>query len=921
MPRPARFLQCLFTTLLLSADMNAGLIPQRPRCDYRENPVGIDSATPRLDWWLQSSDPSARGQGQTAWQILAASSPTLLESGRGDLWDSGKVASGNTTQIPYAGLPPQSHQTVWWKVRAWDAADRPGDWSPPAQWTMGVLRPEDWAGAAWIGAPDDSAPDLAKAKPKFETVLLRREFEVKPGLKRALAHVCGLGQYELSLNGAKIGQDLLTPGWTKYEKTCLYDSYDITRDLRPGPNAAGLFLGNGMYLVHGGRFAGNTKMTWAYRPLQAVALVRLEYHDGSVQTLVTDDTWRCASGPITFSSIYGGEDFDARLEPPGWNRPGFDDRTWEAARLLPGPGGRLQGLSHAAPPIRAVEKLTPVSSRQLKPGTTVHDLGQNASVMVKLRVQGPPGARVRVHPGELTKPDGALHDEFYKGQPLWWQYTTRGVGEETYEARFFYCGARYLQVDLLPDERGETPRLLALEAAVIRANATPVGEFSCADEVFNRTWRMIRSTQANNMVSILTDCPTREKRGWLEQTHLDGPALRYNWDMSLAFTKLANDMRDSQRQDGLVPTTAPHYSHWNRPFADSAEWSSACILVPWQQYEFEGDTAILSASYDMMKRYQRYLREQADKNGLIPYGIGDWMNVAPGGPYDQSLTPIPLTTTAFYLEDTRLLSRIARLLGKAWESEEFARQAEEIREDFNRAFHDLAAGYGQEKKRGSQCSNALALAMDIAPADSRPALFTSLAAGVEKNGLTVGYVGHRYLLRALTEGGRPDLVHAMHTRADKPGYARLVQAGKTSLTENWNGTDSQNHFALGHINEWFFRDLAGIQSAPDGPGFRKILIKPAIPRDLAWVQAQYDSISGPIHSAWKREGTRFQLDVTLPANTTATLHLPTDNPASIHESGAPLKTAPGIQFLRHEGKVALLQIGSGTYRFESELTF
>jgi len=898
----------------------AGLLPTRLRCEYRIDPLGIDCTNPRLDWILQTNDPSARKLGQIAYQVLAASSPERLAKDDGDLWDSGKVSSDRMSQNPFAGKTLVSHQTVWWKVRVWSEGNAPSLWSNVAQWTMGVLKAEDWNGAQWLGAPDDGTqPDLTGPRKTYETILLRRQFTVKPNLKRALVHVCGLGQYEMTVNGSKVTKDVLTPGWSQYEETCLYDTYDITSLLHTGNNAEGLFLGNGMYLVHEGvRFAGNTRMTWAYRPIKAVALIRLEYADGTVENVVTDEQWRCRSGPITFSSIYGGEDYDARLEPDGWDQPAFQDRTWAKPQVLEGPGGRLKGLSCSAPPIRTFEKFAPVHSTEIKPGVTVYDLGQNAALMLHMKVAGTPGSMVRVIPGELLAKDGSVDKHIFMEKDVWWQYTLKGHGDEDYFSKFFYVGARYLQVELIPASRNSAlPNVELLEGAVIRADANPVGQFACSNDLFNRIFMLVRWAQQNNMVSVMTDCPTREKRGWLEEDHLNGPALRYNWDMATLFSKTANDMRDAQRADGLVPTTVPHYSHWNRPFADSPEWSSACVLVPWQQYQFEGDIEILARSYPMMKRYLDFLNHES-KDNLITYGLGDWMEIKPRGT-TQPLTPIALSATAFYHEDASLLSSIATILDKPAEAISFAKQDDVIRESFNNTFFDSTTNnYGSEGSLGSQCSNSMALVMGLAKTPNDQALLANIVSDVQAHGLTAGDVGYRYLLRALAHGGRSDVIYALNNQSDKPGYGYQLKLGKTSLTESWDGGQSQNHFMLGQIIEWFYHDLAGIQPDPEGPGFKKFIIKPAIVGDLTWVQASYDSISGRIVSEWQRKGKTLELHIIIPVNTTAIVFVPTLDSQFVKEGGHPTDMRDGITFLRMEGSYAVYGVGSGDYTFQSK---
>jgi alpha-L-rhamnosidase len=882
------------------------------RCEYVENPLGVDVPSPRLFWKLKST---TRGQRQTAYQILVTSSAGALAKNQGDLWDSGKVASDETIQIPYRGRPLKSSQQVFWKVCVWPARRSLGEggdtdgktsaWSEPACWTMGLLKEADWQ-AKWIAANTST-----------QTVLLRREFVVKPELKRAIAHVCGLGQYEVSLNGRKVGDDLLTPGWTKYDKTCLYDTYDITAMLREGRNAVGLFLGNGMYNVTGGRY---TKFKGSFGPLKVIGQVRLEYADGTTDVIGTDDRWRTNPGPITFSCIYGGEDYDARLEPRGWNDPGFDDSKWDAAQVVNGPGGKLKGLSCAAPPIRAFDVLRPVKVTPLKSGVTVYDLGQNVSLMPRIRVKGPAGTVVRIIPAELLQADGTV-DRGSSGhnRPAYWQYTLAGSDGESWFPKFFYHGCRYLQVECTPaSEGGELPVVESLEGVVVHSSSTPVGEFSCSNELFNRIHALVRWAQRSNMMSVLTDCPHRERLGWLEQYHLNGPSLRYEFDLAQLFTKGMNDMADSQLANGLVPDIAPEYTVFQEGFRDSPEWGSAFVLAPWQQYEWTGDVELLRRHYDGMKRYAAYLGSQAT-NHIVSYGLGDWYDIGQNRPGRAQLTPVPLTATAFYYYDTRILARTAALLGHAGEARKYGKLAARIRTAFNQTFFNPT---NNQYATGSQCANAIPLVMNMVEPANRTAVVNAIVADVQKRGnaITAGDVGYRYLLRALAEGGRSDVIFDMNNQSDKPGYGYQLKMGATSLTEAWDADrrSSQNHFMLGQINEWFYHDLAGIGCDPDGPGFKKIIIKPQPVGDLTWAKASYDSVRGPIVSDWKRDGGKFTLNVTIPANTTATVYVPAKNKASVTEGGKPLDKAEGVKFLRMEKDRAVFAVQAGRYSFVSD---
>jgi alpha-L-rhamnosidase len=893
------------------------LCPDQLCCEGRANPLGIDSGAPRLSWVLKAGAPNARGLRQTAYQILVATTPAFLAKDRGDIWDSGKIDSDATSQITFKGMPLTSSQRVFWKVRVWDQAGQSSAWSAPALWTMGVLNSSDWGMAKWIGAPDGAPVNIKGPKAKYETVLLRREFVVKPGLRRALAHVCGLGQYEMTLNGAKVGDDLFTPGWTKYDKTCLYDTRDITAQLRAGKNATGLFLDNGMYLSHKGRYIKENG--WSFGPLQAIASIRLEYSDGSVETLVTDDKWRAASGPITFSSPYGGEDYNAQLEPKDWNKPGFDDSKWAAARVTGGPGGKLAGLSCAASPIRTFDVLKPVSKKELKQGVTVYDLGQNVSLMPRISVRGPAGSSVKIVPSELVKESGEIDDTMCGGG-AYWTYTLTGGVTERWFPRFFYRGARYLQVECIPaGGKGEAPKLESIEGVVVHSSSSPVGEFSCSSDLFNRIHTLVRWAQRSNMMSVLTDCPTREKLGWLEQYHLNGPSLRYAFDLDAVFAKGMNDMADCQLDSGLVPNIAPEYEAFggaNRnAFGDSPEWSSAFLLVAWQQYEFTGDTGLLRSHYDAMKKYVAYLDERA-KDGIVDYGLGDWYDIGPGHPGFAQLTPKALTATAFYYYDTWIVSQVARLLGKQDDATLFSGQAEKIRDAFNQKFFDARTN---QYATGSQCANSIPLVMNIAEPDKRRAVLENIVKDVRGKGLTAGDVGYRYLLRALADGGRSDVIYELNNQSDKPGYGMQLAKGATSLTEAWdaNRGPSQNHFMLGQINEWLYHDLVGIQSDPSAPGFRKIIIRPAVVGNLESAKASYISVRGEIQVAWKRSGPALYLRVVIPPNTTATVFVPAKGQGGVTESGRPAQSAPGVKFLKKEGECAVFEIASGSYTFRS----
>ena len=796
----------------------------------------------------------------------------------------------------------------------------------------------DWTGSQWIGANNvqilepeagdgshleqrvDENGDwifinrLTTTGSAYPTMRLRREVDVKPQLLQATVFICGLGQYELTIDGSRIGEDLLTPGWTKYTKTCLYDTYDVTAHLQSkgGSHAIGVLLGNGFYNLEDcpGRY---NKFTQSFGSLKAIAQLRLQYTDGSTEIVHTNQYWTISPGPITVSHMYAGEDYDGRMEAKGWDSPGFNDSTWIAATVLDGPGGKLKASSDFAPPVRAIETLKTVNVNVLRQGVSVYDLGQNASMMPLLQVHGDSGSVVRMTPAELLNSDGSVDRSSCGGGIAYWQYTLAGDGNgETYFPKFFYQGFRYLQVERIGVQGGGLPTVDTLVGVVTHSSAEPVGEFSTSSDLFHKIYTLVRWAQRSNIVSVITDCPHREKLGWLEETHLNGPALRYNFNLNKLLAKTMNDMADSQHADGMVPTTAPEFFYMAGDFLDSPEWGSAFLMVPWQQYEFTGDISLLRDYYDGMAWYVQYLGSRA-QDYIVSYGLSDWYDIAPGAPGKSKLTPKGVTATAFYYQNTLVLAKAATLLNRTEDAVKYQQQADQIRAAFNAKYFDAATN---QYATGSQCANSMAMVMGIVEDVNRPAVLKNIVADIQEKGLTAGDVGYRYLLRALADGNRSDVIFSMTNQSEKPGYGYQLAKGATSLTEAWDADkwSSQNHFMLGQINEWFFHDLAGIQCHPEGPGFKKSIIKPAIVGDLTWVKASYNSVSGKIISEWKRTGNEISFMVTVPSSTTSTVFVPTTNPNSVVAS-----SMEGVKFLNVEGGYAIYEVQSGIITFTSQM--
>lgn len=875
----------VFALLLGVSSASAAVTVTQLRCEWAVDPAGVDVAAPHLTWQLTSDRPDT--DVIAGWQVWVASNASALAAGQADLWDSGKQPWGDGGPVAYAGKPLGSLATAAWKVRVWDANGQASEWSAPASWTMGLLSAKDWRGE-WVAAPGAT-----------ESLLLRREFIVRPGLRRAVVCVTGLGQYELYCDGRKVGNDWLAPGWTQYEKTILYEVRDLTTSLHAGVNALGLLLGNGMYnVVLRDRF---TKFTGSDGPLRAIVHLQLDYADGTTEWVGSDPHWRTLAGPLTFNSIYGGEDEDARLWPKGWDAPGFDDSHWLRAVPLRTSKATLRGVSAAADPIRRFEHQHPVGHRDFPDGSVVYDFGQNAAHVPWIRLEGRGGSSIRLTPAEIVNPDGTISHSTMGGSSRgmsWWQFTKATDGVERWSPHFAYVGFRYLKVEFFPPDPagpplltadagpGPRPKLQAIEAIVVHGDSPRVGHFAASNPLLGRIETLVTWAQRSNLMSVFTDCPHREKLGWLEQDHLNGPALRYEFDLTRNFRKTGRDMADAQARDGMVPTTAPEYAKFEPPFRSAVEWGSAIVLVPWQQYEFTGDPSLAIQEYPAMKRYLQYLQGRA-ADGIVAEGLGDWYDLGPKRPGAAQLTAPELTATGIYFEDLRRLARLAPLAGHPEDAPAWQAQAAQVRGSFNRRFfHADRGSYGT----GSQCANALALTLGLAPEADRSRVLQALVADIEAHGdgLTAGDVGYRYVLRALADGGRSDLIYRMTVRDDQPGYAFILKQGATSMTEAWDANPhaSWDHFMLGQIVEWYYHDLVGIAPDPDQPGFRHVVFRPQPVGDLTWAEASYQSVRGPIFARWERSADRFRLKIDVPAGSTGRVVLPPEAGGAVHEVGA-----------------------------------
>jgi hypothetical protein len=897
--------------------------------EMRADPLGIGTAHPVFGWNLDASEAAPRNQHQSAWRILVASSKDLLARHTADLWDSGRVASKNFWQLPYQGKPLQSHTTYYWQVQVWNEENTPGAWSKAALFTTGLLNDSDWS-AKWIAAEADRGA-LKQSRESDEVVLtamppplpvFRRDFAVKAPIENALLFVSGLGQYEVRINGVNVTDTVMNPGWTAYNKTVPYDTYDVKSLLRQGSNAFGVLLGNGMYNVQGvkGQY---TKFIGTFGHPKVLLQMEVRYADGTSERFVSDHSWSTHPGPIVFSSIYGGEHYQANALPEGWDRAGFAAQGWQSSLEVNGPGGKLTA-SQSAPMVIA-ESFKPVRITHPRDGVTVYDLGQNMSGWPSISVRGPAGSTVIMRPGELLTADGNVTQHSANAsanEPVLFKYTLRGgPAEEHWHPRFSYYGFRYVEVTVQPAAAGGAePQVLSLAGDFVHADAPVVGRFDSSDLLFNRIHTLIDRAVLSNLASVITDCPHREKLGWLEQTYLNATTLMLNYDVSRLYEKTSADMADSQLASGMVPSIAPEYVAFvhedgsSTDFRDTPEWGSAIILAPWALYQLTGDERPLREHYAEMQRYVDFLDHRSD-HGLLAYGLGDWYDIGPGAPGRSQLTSKYVTATGTFFADYQALARIAALLGHEQESAAYASKAAAVRDAFNaKLFHAETNQYD----RGSQTANALPLALGMVPAGHEMAVLDNLIAGIHAHNdhVTAGDIGFHYVVRALTDYGRSDLLKAMLSRTDSPSYGYQLERGATTLTEAWdtNPDSSQNHFMLGHGEEWFYRGLAGLSIDFSRSPDKAILLTPSFLAGIDSASASYLSIMGEVRIGWRRAGDAAQTDITIPPGAQAVLRLPAGH---WMESGKPAAHTAGVIHADQDASGLKLLLGSGVYRFSA----
>ncbi len=1061
-----------FPATFLFADGVPARPPAQLKCESMHEPLGIDVTSPRLSWQLQDE---RRGASQTAYQIRVASSLAQLKQGTSLVWDSGRVASGESVNVAYGGPAVTSRQRYFWQVRVWDQDGKVGPYSAPSYWEMGLLSSSDWkakwiadheplstgdyeADAKWIwgaeeaaltqavpgvrlfrfqftlsqkpqnsllliGAKDhlrlwlngkqilDSAdststlrertdwyfsrtislapfleagpnalaaevtvdrPDkdaetnsagliavlrlqsaegtiqrlfsgpawktariapadwfgknfddakwqqavtvaklgdkpLGAPRAPLTAAQLRREFQVAKTVRSARIYSSALGSYQLFLNGKRVGNDILAPGWTDYHKRVVYQTYDVTSMIQQKANVLGAILGGGWYATT----LGWTNLNYDFGPppIRLLAQLEIEYSDGTRDTVSSDESWKTSPSPILLSEIYDGEDYDATLEQSGWTQTGFGDAKWRQAIIAPTPAAVL--VAQNFQPIRVEKTLTAQKITNPTRGVYIYDLGQNMVGWERLRVSGPKGTKIRLRFGEVLKPSGELYTDNLRAAAATDNYILSGNGVETFEPHFTFHGFRYIEITGYPGTPGQD----AVEGVVFHTDAPFSMKLSTGSPMVNQLWSNILWGQRGNFLSVPTDCPQRDERlGWMGDAQVFWRTASYNAELAAFSHKFATDMRDAQSPAGLYAVVSPRISMISE---GAPGWADAGVIIPWTSYQQYRDRRILEENWDAMELWMKHLQSTNPNYLWLKVrgdDYGDWLAIG-------SQTSKDLIATAYWAYDASLMQQMADVLGRKDDADRYQQLFEKIRTAFNEAYVKPDGTVGT----GSQTSYVLALHMNLLPEPMRATVATKLVDDIKTNNghLTTGFLGTPYLMFELTSSGHADVAYSLLFNNTYPSWGYMVEHGATTMWERWNsdqmladpGMNSFNHYAYGAVGEWLYRDAAGIESEFSDPGFHRIHLHPEFDARLGPVTATYDSIYGPITSNWSVAGNRTTWKAVIPANTTAVFYFSTGGNAKLSEGGTPLRNNSNLKFLREENGKALYEAPAGTYNF------
>ncbi len=898
-------LVCSYVTTAIAAETAGKISPERLKCENLVNPIGIDRVVPQFSWQLTSI---YKNQQQVAYQFIVSDKESLLEREIGNFWDSGKVSSSETGNIPYRGKPLSSGLKLFWKVRVWDNTGNPSAWSKPAVFEMGYLQKSDWQ-ARWIGIGEDLHPDSLITGP---APFFRKTVSVSSAILSARVSVCGLGFYELYLNGNKVGDQVLAPAQTNYDvrklqkllyfhddqsrQRVLYNTFDVTSLVKSGENVIGMILGNGWYNQRDRAVEGRL---WYSTP-RLIFQMEITFRDGSKKIVCSDKSWKVTTGPILHDAIFTGELYDARLELGEWSKPGYNDQKWQKVAEVRAPAGQLQ--SQLAPFDKVIRSVKPVYLRKNDKGAYSYDAGEMISGWVRMKLHGPKGDTVRIrHIEELGRDYNQIDT-----------YILKGLGEEIYEPRFTWHAFRQVEISGLKYR----PESADIEVKVVNTDVKTAGNFECSNPLFNRICENYVRTQLGNLHgSISSDCPHRERLGYTGDGQVAVDAAIFNFDMTRFYQKWFLDMEDARNhKTGYVPHTVPFGGGGGGP-----AWGSGYVIMPWAYYLYYGDKTLLQTHYDGMAQWVEYLGTRCDSSGIVvreePKGwcLGDWAT-----PEKIKLSP-ELVNTCYYYYVADLMSKIAGVLGKTPEQKKFEKMAVLIRANINRKFYNVATG---EYLDGKQGANLFPLAFGITPDTEKQRVFENVLKHLEinRNHFDTGILATPLLLKVLTDNGRADLAYVVMNQKDFPSYGNYILGKQaTTLWENWDGGSSHSHPMYGSVVAWFYNTLAGISPDSNAPGWRNFVVNPFIENDLTYARATYRGINGDITSSWRKEEGDLVMDVEIPVNSVATVHFPTRFPMNITEEGKPILNSGEFKYVGTQQGKSVFQAGSGSWHFRVQI--
>ena len=911
-------LMICFLAIQTSNAQSSSVTTKELRTEYLHNPLGVDVPHPRFSWIV---DGNRRGVEQKGYQILVASEASGLTPGNADMWDSQQKMSDKSINIAYAGKKLESDQTYYWKVRVQDQNNQWSDWSKIQMFHTGLMNKSNWQGE-WIGSPDTT----------ISSPLLRKDFSVGKTVKSAHVFISGLGYYELYLNGKKVGNHKLDPGTSDFDKRALYVAYDVTSYLNSGDNAIDVWLGNGYFRMSRKRPFRN----YGDRP-QLILQMNITYTDGTTAHVVSNTSWKTSASPIVENSVYDGEVYDARKEKDGWDMPGYNDQSWSDAVRLKVPETRKLS-AQLMPPIRVTKTIYPISMREPVKGVYVYDFGQNLTGWPELFVSGAQGQRVVMKTAEVTRKDmlqmmdkdtegivdtiDASPDRSAKTRDV---YILSGKpGAVVYKPRFTYHGFRYIQLEGFPG----TPTLSSVAIQVAHTDVKQVGTFKSSNALFNRIHENTVWGQKSNLMSMPTDCPQRDERmGWMGDAHLSAEEAMHNFDMAAFYTNWLHEVQDAQNPNGSVPDIVPLHKWVQNTRVGTPAWEVAYPLLVWYVHEYYNDNHIIAEHYNSLKKWMDYMKS-ISHNYIITKGRGDWVPPKIGyAPIDGS---VPLTSTGYYYQSALLMSKMAGILGKSQDETMYSQLAQHIDNAFQQRF------WNQQKQQygtGSQLSNVFPLYLGIVPKDRQETVVNDLVHNIQMkhdNHLWVGILGTKALVDALPKYHKPDVLYDITNQTTFPGWGYMVSKGSTTLWERWGGyryfgpaMNSLNHIMFGSIDEFFYKDIAGIRS--QAPGFKKILIRPHVLGDMKYASASVKTIRGTVASKWNKDGNSITLEVTIPGNSTAVIDIPktdlnapyllTEDGQAIWSSHGSQNSDAGITNVSDVGNYIEVSVGSGKYEF------